>query len=81
VAADAVFVDVDVEPGVELCATGATAPAGSVSDIPGVIKLEGVIPLAASNAPRLTFTRAAITLNESPALTVYVPPDEPLESV
>jgi hypothetical protein len=48
--------------------------------MPGVIKLETVIPLAASNALRLTLARAAIALSESPALTVYVAPDDPPES-
>ena len=38
--------------------------------MPGMIKLDAVIPLAASNAARLTLWREAIMLSESPALTV-----------
>ena len=56
--------------GVDVVAAGTTAPAGRVNVMPGVIKLDAVIPLAASNAARLTFEREAIMLSESPALTV-----------
>src|SRR5262245_43472463 len=61
---------------------GATAPAGSVSFMPGVIKLLAVMLLAASSAESETRLRAAIELNESPALTVYVAlPDAVVEAV
>ena len=69
--------ELEVEVG---AAAGVTAPAGSANVMPGVIKLEAVIPLAASNAGRATLARAAIALSESPALTVYVAAAEPFES-